>query len=560
MKRRASLPPRSAHPGHVVVAVAAALVGLVGCGLEERTLSLANRPDAGDRREVARECVPDTAACVTTTQRRVCSSDGQWSEPEPCPNACVGSACAGECVPGAQRCASGSQVQRCSDSGAWGSATDCSGACNGDGCIGECLPGTTECFSPSQLRLCNELGQWQTPISCPFACGAGACGGVCIAGTVLCAGTFAPQRCDASGAWQDAITCQPGVACPPGSINRCGDVCTSLENDPEHCGACDHSCQGGACAGGRCQPVVLGTGFTSPSAVALSETHVYFRDTATGGGRILRIAKSGGVAEVVAQGVSNLAGVALGGDQLYFASGNAQTLGQGQMLRANLDGSELQAFSPLHAPGISRLIVPGLFVYYTVREPLSTKIYRAGLLSAGQTGAGVEAEFEDVLPGPLLSMTVINGCLFYVDQSRPLEILRKCSATAAAEVHYTGAGDVAFQPAESTDDTYLYFVDGANALLRIALQPPASAEPLVSGNVAPPTLDGDALYYVAPGDPTAVGCSTSNALWRASKLPGAEAPLELLPAPLACPTQLALDEQSLYWISSDGAAVLRLAK
>jgi hypothetical protein len=91
---------------------------------------------------------------------------------------------------------------------------------------------------------------------------------------------------------------------------------------------------------------VLGTGYVSPSALALSETHVCFREGVQGAGRILRIPKGGGAVETVAEGVSNLVGIALGGEQLHFGSGNAATLGEGQVLRANLDGSELRPFSP----------------------------------------------------------------------------------------------------------------------------------------------------------------------------------------------------------------------
>lgn len=534
---------------------------LIGCALDDRDIDQQQMevlPDGQPNPDGPGECVTAATECVTTTQRRVCSG-GRWSAAESCTNACVGSDCGGVCVPGAQRCASGTEVQRCSDSGEWGAATACTtGGCSGDGCIGECQAGLTECFSASQLRLCNDRGQWQTPINCEFTCQGNACGGECTPDTLRCDVAASPQRCNAEGSWRDAPRCLPG-ACPEDSVDQCEGACVSLATDPLNCGSCGHDCLGGACVAGLCQPIVLGGDFTSPSAVALSDTHVYFREGAQGAGRILRIAKAGGTAEPVAQGVSNLVTVAIGGEQIYFASGNAATLGQGQVLRANLDGSEQRAFSPLRAPGIFSVIVPGLNVWYTERNAMSTLVYRTPLLSQGDTGAGVEAEFETV-PGVLSSLTVNSGCLFYVAQNAPQQIMRNCTAGAAAEVHYAGgSGAVVFQPAASTDADYLYFTQGTT-LSRIALDPPAGAEALVSGRVAPPTVDADALYYASlTEDVTAGGCSSAFSLLRASKVPGAGAPTLLLAPPLACPTQIALDATALYWTADDGA-VMKLAK
>lgn len=40
--------------------------------------------------------------------------------------------------------------------------------------------------------------------------------------------------------------------CPIGEV-LCGDTCRTLTADPNHCGACFHSCLGGACTGRRCE-------------------------------------------------------------------------------------------------------------------------------------------------------------------------------------------------------------------------------------------------------------------------------------------------------------------
>ena len=79
------------HGRHAVGAFSLALAQL-GCAIDDRSIQvLENRtlPDAG---VPARQCLPDEVSCVSTTQRRVCSSDGRWLPVEQCPNACVGGA------------------------------------------------------------------------------------------------------------------------------------------------------------------------------------------------------------------------------------------------------------------------------------------------------------------------------------------------------------------------------------------------------------------------------------------------------------------------------------
>jgi hypothetical protein len=259
---------------------------------------------------------------------------------------------------------------------------------------------------------------------------------------------------------------------------------------------------------------------------------------------------------VIASALGDLAGPSLGGNQLYFVS--AAPSGAGRVRRANLDGSGVLDFSPQHAEGINRLIVPGLFVYYTVRQASTTTVFRAPLLSEGQTGAGTESSFE-VAPGPLLSMTVVNGCLYYVDQSTPLELSRTCAAAEAAVARYTGLGALSFQSSAANDGTFLYFIDAGRGLLRVPLATSGNAELLATGSVAAPTASADALFYFAPtGGPSSPGCSTSNALYQVQSTPGS-APAVVLPPPLSCPTQVAVDDGALYWTTQDGS-VLRVAR
>jgi len=37
----------------------------------------------------------------------------------------------------------------------------------------------------------------------------------------------------------------------------CSGACVQTASDPLNCGSCGHSCQGGTCSGGVCQPLSL---------------------------------------------------------------------------------------------------------------------------------------------------------------------------------------------------------------------------------------------------------------------------------------------------------------
>ena len=56
-----------------------------------------------------------------------------------------------------------------------------------------------------------------------------------------------------------------------------GMMCTAdLQNDPDNCGACDHSCQGGTCVAAQCQPVELANAVAPVWFVLRDRTFLYF--------------------------------------------------------------------------------------------------------------------------------------------------------------------------------------------------------------------------------------------------------------------------------------------
>jgi hypothetical protein len=93
---------------------------------------------------------------------------------------------------------------------------------------------------------------------------------------------------DASGGEGGDATVADGPADGP-----TGDGCGDINADPLNCGACNHSCLGGGCVGGRCTPAPIVLYDGSPGAITVQQGYVYWVDNflngPTGQATILRV-------------------------------------------------------------------------------------------------------------------------------------------------------------------------------------------------------------------------------------------------------------------------------
>jgi hypothetical protein len=76
-----------------------------------------------------------------------------------------------------------------------------------------------------------------------------------------------------------------GPMCSP-EETECGGECANLNEDPSHCGACDHDCLGGACNTGVCEPVELASEKGRLFMVHVDQNHIYYGGDGTDVGRI----------------------------------------------------------------------------------------------------------------------------------------------------------------------------------------------------------------------------------------------------------------------------------
>jgi hypothetical protein len=87
-----------------------------------------------------------------------------------------------------------------------------------------------------------------------------------------------------------------GGAGDTGALPNDGSVCGDTSGDSNHCGACNHSCLGGTCAKGRCQPVTLLKSADLPSTLALDGSRFYV-GLQGGSGGVLECAQTGCAAD-----------------------------------------------------------------------------------------------------------------------------------------------------------------------------------------------------------------------------------------------------------------------
>ena len=159
---------------------------------------------------------------------------------------------------------------------------------------------------------------------------------LCVAGVCACFGSpygatsESPPGGDA-GVGEGSVN--PEAGSPEGA-----PTCVDVEADPANCGRCGHSCLGGTCTAGQCQPIELASFMDQPTAtVVLSATHVFWQTIegfASGPGKVYSCPKMGcpgGITTLPVNG-NFIRGLTSDGDQkvyggAFYANGGLFELG-----------------------------------------------------------------------------------------------------------------------------------------------------------------------------------------------------------------------------------------
>lgn len=167
----------------------------------------------------------------------------------------VQKSCAGNCV-SKEDPVFGCGTAACDPCGA---TTNAAPACKAGICSFACNDGFSDCDgNPANGCEANSASDVSN---------CGACGRVCGS-----TNTTAPTKCSAS---KCTFTCKTGFdhCTGPAAVDQGCE--TDLTTSGANCGVCGHSCLGGMCVAGRCQPFQLASA-SFPSGVAVNATDVYF--------------------------------------------------------------------------------------------------------------------------------------------------------------------------------------------------------------------------------------------------------------------------------------------
>lgn len=237
-------------------------------------------PATGSTPAVCSTCPPGNY-CAGGAAAEVPCAAGTWDDDGNSATACVPQT---QCGPGAYVSSSGSATadQSCLKcaSGSFSSTS------NATMCT------TWTVCSPGQQIL--SLGSTTTDQTCelcaPTAFSTTNNAASCTAWTNCSPGQYVSQAgtgttdrgCAACPANETTTTSNASTCVCDTGLTACGSTCLNvLGSDATNCGACGHSCLGGQCSAGACQPVTLVAGTSlSGASVVLDATNVYYNNGA----------------------------------------------------------------------------------------------------------------------------------------------------------------------------------------------------------------------------------------------------------------------------------------
>ncbi len=193
------------------------------------------------------------------------------------------------------------------------------------------------------------------------------------------------------------------------AVAACGDVCVDLANDPLNCGRCGHDCQGGGCALGMCQPIVLVPMQSGATGVAIDATSIYW--TASLDGTVMKANLDGSNVTVLADNQFTPTDIVVDSTSVYWLSQVSTVFGHGLVSRVPLAGGPLTVLaSGLPSTGAGLAVhagsvyfeSDGTFSAYDA-GPVMTVPIGGGDVAAAVSGAllgeGVAADDTDIYWG-----------------------------------------------------------------------------------------------------------------------------------------------------------------
>lgn len=343
----------------------------------------------------------------------------------------------------------------------------------------------------------------------------------------------------------DVLTEEAAPSCSATIVDCDGDEGNGCETDltssVSSCGACGHGCLDGACKEGKCQPFVLASGQSTPTNVALDDTHLYWTNQVPGGA-IMRVPRLGGAAEIVAAKTKIPGGLAVDGSSVFWSEFESG----GSIWRLDMiDVGDASKAVELHTGQATSLtlIAEGTRVFWvtpgTVRSVLKAGGGYLQLADGQGTPAGLVAGFGLVFWTNAVAGTVVGTNLSDLDAGIT-----------------TLASDQSYPVGLAADISNLYWANnmaGADGGLPRIMAVSRTA------SVAPKVLADDQAGPIGVAQRGTYVYWTNNvggSVMRVLKTGGAP---ETLASGQQAPGGIAVDSTAVYWVNRDDGNVMALA-
>ncbi len=375
----------------------------------------------------------------------------------------------------------------------------------------------------------HDVGAPDVGISCGY--GFHQCGMTCVDNTApatcgtSCTPCQAPANSVAScNGTSCSYACDPGfVACTSGCCS-CGDI----QNDPNNCGYCGHSCGTEACVDGVCGSTVVATDQANAYAIAADDSYVYWTTTGTAS-TIDQAPVGGGGATVLFSSPNDYpSALAIVSGQVYWTD----EVMQGTVSRVPIGGgASIPVASNVAYP--TALAASSSALYFTL---LSTTSENGGAVLSVPTGGGAIvtiASQQAIDEGMPSSIAVGGGSVYWTTYSDIMSArLGSGAATTFAAQQYATA--------VTADSSNVYW---ASSWQEAILKQPTS------GGTAITLASGQ--YY-----PNAIAVDATNVYWTSGQggagtvmsVPiGGGTPVTLA-SNQAFPAGIALNSTTLFWV------------